>query len=79
LVYADGKESAKIIERVCRGDIDTPKTAKAIRTLALPRHEHDGALHSSASRKGIGKNFGVSRFTSYAGFVKFSQCRSFLP
>jgi len=31
-----GEDSADIVERVCRGDIDTPKTAKAVRTVALP-------------------------------------------
>jgi integrase len=29
--------SAEILERVCRGDIDTPKTMKAYRTVALPK------------------------------------------
>jgi integrase len=32
-----GDGSAEIVERVCRGDIDTPKTWKAVRTAALPK------------------------------------------
>jgi integrase len=32
-----GQNSAEILERVCRGDIDTPKTDKASRTVALPK------------------------------------------
>jgi integrase len=32
-----GEASAEIVERVCRGDIDTPKTRKAFRTVALPK------------------------------------------
>jgi hypothetical protein len=31
------ENSAEIVERVCCGDIDTPKTPKAVRTVALPK------------------------------------------
>jgi integrase len=31
------QDSAEILERVCRGDIDTPKTTKAVRAVALPK------------------------------------------
>jgi integrase len=32
-----GEDSARIVERVCRGDIDTPKTTRAVRTVALAK------------------------------------------